>query len=173
MVQNWSPGQIVLLNFDPQSDSEREWLVQHYEENRHSPITSDHQQRSAKYLLQSQAFDVFLAKKFGSVKRYGAEGAESMFVFFDEMLTSCGGRGVRDIVLAMPHRGRLNLLTGLLGLPTEALFHKVSWLTGSSAGTVDYLYVSYHIQLQGNAEFVAGAPSTGDVISHLGRSLCT
>lgn len=117
---------MVLLNFDPQSDSEREWLVRHYEENRHSPMTSGVQQRTAKHLLQSQAFDVFLAKKFGSVKRYGAEGAESMFVFFDEVFGSCGGRGVRDVILAMPHRGRLNLLIGLLGLPTEALFHKVS-----------------------------------------------
>lgn len=112
--------------FVPQSDYEREWLVQHYEENRHSPLSSARQQNVAKHLLKSQAFDVFLAKKFASVKRYGGEGAESMFVFFDELFSSSGGRGYKDIVLGMPHRGRLNLLTGLLGLKSEALFYKVS-----------------------------------------------
>ena len=38
-------------------------------------------------LLESQVFDQFLAKKFGTVKRYGAEGAESMTGFFDECFT--------------------------------------------------------------------------------------
>ena len=40
--------------------------------------------RLAEQLLKSEALDVFLAKKFGTVKRYGAEGAESMIGFFDE-----------------------------------------------------------------------------------------
>ena len=44
----------------------------------------------AEQLVKCQTFDRFLAKKFGTVKRYGAEGAESMIIFFDEVLSKCG-----------------------------------------------------------------------------------
>ena len=44
----------------------------------------------AEQLIKCQTFDRFLAKKFGTVKRYGAEGAESMLAFFDEVLSKCG-----------------------------------------------------------------------------------
>ena len=100
-------------------------MVRRYEESRQSPLTPAQQQSISKLLLESQALDVFLSKKFGSVKRYGAEGAESMMVFFDRLFEEAGVRGVSDVILCMPHRGRLNLLTGLLGYPHEALFHKV------------------------------------------------
>lgn len=57
--------------------------------------------------------------KFATVKRYGGEGAESMMGFFHELFKMCAYSGVTDIILGMPHRGRLNLLTGLLQLPPE------------------------------------------------------
>ena len=104
-------------------------MVRHYEKSRQSPLTSAQQRHISELLLESQALDVFLSKKFGSVKRYGAEGAESMMVFFDWLFEGAGVRGVSDVILCMPHRGRLNLLTGLLGYPLEALFHKVHTLT--------------------------------------------
>lgn len=78
----------------------------------------------AHLLLGSQAFDVFMSKRFPSVKRYGCEGAESMLVFFEWLFA--GAEGVRDVILCMPHRGRLSLLTGLLGLSPTALFNKVA-----------------------------------------------
>lgn len=64
-------------------------------------------------------FDHFLATKFATVKRYGGEGAESMMGFFYELFRSAVYSGVTDVVMGMPHRGRLNLLTGLLHFPPE------------------------------------------------------
>lgn len=66
-----------------------------------------------------QEFDHFLATKFATVKRYGGEGAESMMGFFYELFHHSAHSGVTDIVIGMPHRGRLNLLTGLLKFPPE------------------------------------------------------
>lgn len=66
-----------------------------------------------------QEFDHFLATKFATVKRYGGEGAESMMGFFHELFHHMVHSGVTDIVIGMPHRGRLNLLTGLLKFPPE------------------------------------------------------
>lgn len=75
-----------------------------------------------------QEFDHFLATKFATVKRYGGEGAESMMGFFHELLKLSAYGGVTDIIIGMPHRGRLNLLTGLLQLPPEVRFLSMSFL---------------------------------------------
>ena len=62
----------------------------------------------AEQLIKCQTFDRFLAKKFGTVKRYGAEGAESMMTFFDQLLSKCGkGKRVLNAV-------NLETVTGIL-----------------------------------------------------------
>lgn len=99
--------------------------MEHYELNRDRKHTEDSKLRLAKSMIQSQVFDNFLAKKFGTVKRYGAEGAESMMAFFDQVLVECGSSGIEEVMIGMPHRGRLNLLTGLLQFSKETFFHKV------------------------------------------------
>jgi probable 2-oxoglutarate dehydrogenase E1 component DHKTD1 len=89
-----------------------------------------------------------MAKKFPQVKRYGLEGAESMMVALDNLFSLSANAGIDDIILCMPHRGRLNLLTGILKLPGRALFHK----------------------LKGNPEYPPEVHGIGDVISHLAVS---
>ena len=93
--------------------------------NRDRELPPENKSRLAEYLVQSQTFDNFLAKKFGTLKRYGAEGAESMMAFFDQVLVSCHDHGIEEVVIGMPHRGRLNLLLGLLQFSKETFFHKV------------------------------------------------
>lgn len=100
-------------------------MVKHYELNRDRIYTEESKLELAKSLTRSQTFDHFLAKKFSTVKRYGAEGAESIMAFFEEVLSECGTAGVEEVVIGMPHRGRLNLLTGPLQYSKEMFFHKV------------------------------------------------
>lgn len=82
-----------------------------------------------KILAKSEVFDHFLAKKFPNVKRYGLEGAESMMVALDRLFELSATNGIQDIVIGMPHRGRLNLLCDLLQYPPAALFHKMKGLS--------------------------------------------
>ncbi|XP_053261092.1 2-oxoadipate dehydrogenase complex component E1 isoform X3 [Podarcis raffonei] len=98
---------------------EREWIAKRFEELKQEAFTTEEKKYLSKLMLESQEFDHFLATKFATVKRYGGEGAESMMGFFHELLKMCSYSGVTDIVLGMPHRGRLNLLTGLLQFPPE------------------------------------------------------
>ena len=63
-----------------------------YEQHRATPLSDDRKRSLAKLLVSCETFDHFLAKKFGTLKRYGGEGAESMMGFFDEafkMASSC------------------------------------------------------------------------------------
>ena len=67
---------------------EKEWLVQRYEETRTRPLSEVNQRSLLRHMLRSQTLDNFLGKKFGTLKRYGAEGAEAMMAFFQEMLSA-------------------------------------------------------------------------------------
>uniref|UniRef100_A0A8C5AZ08 2-oxoadipate dehydrogenase complex component E1 n=1 Tax=Gadus morhua TaxID=8049 RepID=A0A8C5AZ08_GADMO len=98
---------------------EREWMAERFEELRQHTFSPEERRRLATIMLQSQEFDHFLATKFATVKRYGGEGAESMMGFFDELFHQSAHSGVTDVIIGMPHRGRLNLLTGLLKCPPE------------------------------------------------------
>lgn len=100
-------------------------------------------------MIESQNFDNFMAKKFISVKRYGCEGAESMMAFFHELFNLSSNNNVKQIVLSMPHRGRLNILTGMLKFPAELIFRK----------------------LNGQSEFPEHLKVTGDVLSHFSTSI--
>jgi probable 2-oxoglutarate dehydrogenase E1 component DHKTD1 len=95
----------------------------------------------------SEMFDQFLAKKFAQVKRYGLEGNEAMMPLLDALFNASARHGSTHVVVGMPHRGRLNFLTGLLKYPLPALFYK----------------------MKGASEIPAGIRGTGDVLSHLGK----
>uniref|UniRef100_A0A8C4IN41 2-oxoadipate dehydrogenase complex component E1 n=1 Tax=Dicentrarchus labrax TaxID=13489 RepID=A0A8C4IN41_DICLA len=98
---------------------EREWFADRFEELKKKSFSAEERRQLAKIMLESEEFDHFLATKFATVKRYGGEGAESMMGFFYELFYQFAHSGVTDIVIGMPHRGRLNLLTGLLKFPPE------------------------------------------------------
>lgn len=117
---------------------ERRWFEAKIEAMQ--PVTKAMQQRIAKLLVESEVFDHFLGKRFGQVKRYALEGCESLLVAMDAIFHSST---FEHAVVGMAHRGRLNLMLGLLGYPPEALFHK----------------------LQGNSELPSGG--SADVLSHL------
>ncbi|XP_075998317.1 2-oxoadipate dehydrogenase complex component E1 [Genypterus blacodes] len=128
---------------------EREWLSDRFEEIKLQPFSGEERKQLAKIMLESQEFDRFLATKFSTVKRYGGEGAESMMGFFYKLFHQSAHSGVTDIVIGMPHRGRLNLLNGLLKFPPELMFRK----------------------MRGLSEFPETSPSIGDVLSHLTASV--
>ncbi|XP_014218375.1 probable 2-oxoglutarate dehydrogenase E1 component DHKTD1 homolog, mitochondrial [Copidosoma floridanum] len=128
-----------------ESEEEREWFARKFEECHLEGLGDGTRRAVAREMLRSQAFDKFLAIKFVSLKRYGAEGAESTMGFFHELFELSRNDTLEELVLCMPHRGRLNLLTGMLGLAPEKLFRK----------------------LRGLPEFSGDARATGDVVSHL------
>uniref|UniRef100_A0ABK0LN58 2-oxoadipate dehydrogenase complex component E1 n=1 Tax=Rattus norvegicus TaxID=10116 RepID=A0ABK0LN58_RAT len=112
-------GPISIETAQLQSQEEKDWFARRFEELKKETFTTEERKHLSKLLLESQEFDHFLATKFATVKRYGGEGAESMMGFFHELLKLSAYGGITDIIIGMPHRGRLNLLTGLLQLPPE------------------------------------------------------
>lgn len=113
--------------------TEREWLYKRYEElqqNRETVVTATHRKNANALLQMAETFENFLATKFTTLKRYSGEGAESMLSFIDAFTTASGRTGdVTDIVIGMPHRGRLALLVSLMNYPAHRMLAKLRSIT--------------------------------------------
>ncbi|KAI0290142.1 dehydrogenase E1 and transketolase domain-containing protein 1 [Russula brevipes] len=138
-------GRIAYEYMHSPSKTERLWFSHILEARTPALPGAHHKTRIHRLLAQSETFDQFLQLKFPNLKRYGLEGGESMIPALDSLFSVAARAAVQHIVLAMPHRGRLNLLTGLLQMSPASLFHKI----------------------KGGYEIPEELGAAGDVISHL------
>jgi 2-oxoglutarate dehydrogenase E1 component len=81
-------------------------------------------------LIEAEAFEKFLARKYVGTKRFGLDGGEAMVPALESIIKTGGALGVNEIIIGMPHRGRLNVLTNVMQKPFRALF---SEFAGGSA----------------------------------------
>ena len=104
-------------------------------------------------LVQSEGFEKFCDLKFTGTKRFGLDGGESMIPALEQIIKRGGALGVREIIIGMPHRGRLNVLSQVMAKPLRAIFHEFKG--GSSTpneieGSGD---VKYHLGASSDREF--------------------
>lgn len=90
-----------------------------------SPVSKADLRNGHTLVVMGETWEHFLAKKFETLKRYSGEGAEAMMPLLDAMFRACAGYGVEDVVIGMPHRGRLAMLVSLLQYEPRRLFHKL------------------------------------------------
>jgi 2-oxoglutarate dehydrogenase E1 component len=104
-------------------------------------------------LVEAEGFEKFCDLKFTGTKRFGLDGGESLIPALEQIIKRGGNLGVKEIVVGMPHRGRLNVLTQVMGKAHRALFHEFK---GGSAnpdeveGSGD---VKYHLGASSDREF--------------------
>jgi 2-oxoglutarate dehydrogenase E1 component len=104
-------------------------------------------------LVEAEGFEKFCDLKFTGTKRFGLDGGESMIPALEQIIKRGGALGVREIIVGMPHRGRLNVLAQVMGKPHRAIFHEFKG--GSSTpneieGSGD---VKYHLGASSDREF--------------------
>src|ERR1700676_4810663 len=75
-------------------------------------------------LVEAEGFEKFCDIKFTGTKRFGLDGAEALIPALEQIIKRGGNLGVKEIVFGMPHRGRLNVLTQVMGKPHRPLFHE-------------------------------------------------
>jgi 2-oxoglutarate dehydrogenase E1 component len=73
-------------------------------------------------LVRADTFEQVLQRRYLGTKRYSAEGATALLIALDEIFRRASAAGVEKVVLGMTHRGRLNVMANLLGMPAEDLF---------------------------------------------------
>lgn len=101
----------------------RDWLQRRMEttENRLT-LSRDVQVRIYTKLADAAIFEEFVRKKYTGSKTFSLEGAESLIPLLDRALEKAGQHGIRGVVLAMAHRGRLNVLANIMGKRAQSIF---------------------------------------------------
>jgi len=106
-----------------QDPGQRLWLQERMETSRNSPnLTSEQKKRILRKLSEAEGFEKFLQTKYTGHKRFSLEGAETLIPMLDELVERAGADDVREIVIGMAHRGRLNVLATIIGKNAGKIF---------------------------------------------------
>jgi 2-oxoglutarate dehydrogenase E1 component len=142
-------GKIGVEYMHIQEPAERAWIQEKFENRqRRSSLSAQIRKEILRVLTTAETFERFLDRRYTGTKRFGIEGAESLMPALDAILQRGAELGIREFVIGMPHRGRLNVLANFVGKPFAAIFS----------------------EFQGNSTHPDHVHGSGDVKYHLGTS---
>lgn len=120
-----------------------EWIRDRFEIPQPYRYSVDEKRRILDRLIWSSSFESFLSTKFPNDKRFGLEGCETLVPGMKALIDRSVEHGIKDIVIGMPHRGRLNVLSNVVRKPNESIFSEFSGTAEpSDEGSGD---VKYHL----------------------------
>ncbi len=137
------------------SPDERKWMQQHIEIGLPA-IEREEQLRILRKLNSAEAFESFLQTKFVGQKRFSLEGGESVIPLTDAIVSSAAERGLDEVCIGMPHRGRLNMLANIGGKSVGQIFQEFQghYAENEVHGSGD---VKYHLGTEGVFTAQSGA----------------
>ena len=140
---------------DPDS---REWLREQIEAGTHrQPLSATARRRLIERLTETECFEQFLHRAYLGAKRFSVEGTDMMVPMLDLAIERAAAAGASEIVIGMAHRGRLNVLAHVLGMPYEEVIARFEDRHARLAGTGD---VKYHLGAEGTYATASGQPLT-------------
>ncbi len=146
----------------------REWLRAAIESGEYRrPLSAEEKKRLLKRLSEVEALEQFLHRAYLGQKRFSIEGTDVMVPMLDQVIERSVAIGTREIVIGMAHRGRLNVLTHVVGRPYSAIIAEFEGAHGAFGTTGD---VKYHLGAEGTYATQSGEPLTVTLIpnpSHL------
>jgi 2-oxoglutarate decarboxylase len=130
-------------------EPEQQKWIQERVEVKHDKFTVAEQKYILSKLNAAEAFETFLQTKYVGQKRFSLEGAETVIPMMDAVLDQAAEHNLDEVVIGMPHRGRLNVLANIVGKPASQIFSEFEGnLNPSQAhGSGD---VKYHLGATGN-----------------------
>ncbi|MGH8961269.1 MAG: multifunctional oxoglutarate decarboxylase/oxoglutarate dehydrogenase thiamine pyrophosphate-binding subunit/dihydrolipoyllysine-residue succinyltransferase subunit [Jatrophihabitantaceae bacterium] len=133
---------------------QRRWLQEHIE-IKHGQPTREQQLHILGRLNVAEAFETFLQTKYVGQKRFSLEGAETVIALLDAVLAEAADEELDEVVVGMPHRGRLNVLANIVGKPYAKIFNEFEGNIdpGTAQGSGD---VKYHLGATGTFHAPSG-----------------
>jgi 2-oxoglutarate dehydrogenase E1 component len=147
-------GSIGAEFMNVQEPPQRRWIQEWLETlpNR-SVLSRDEEQRVFRKLCDAENFERMLHARFPGTKRFSLEGAETVVPLLDLLVEHAAARGVREVVMGMAHRGRLNVLVNVLEKPARMLVREFQDVPGTAQGSGD---VKYHLGYSADVRTVRG-----------------
>src|ERR671938_1877247 len=130
-----------------QDPEQRRW-IQDRVEHPYAKPSREEQLRILRRLNGAEAFETFLQTKYVGQKRFSLEGAETVIPLLDAVLARAADQQLDEVVIGMPHRGRLNVLANIVGKPYAKIFNEFEGNIdpGTAQGSGD---VKYHLGAHG------------------------
>ncbi len=153
------------------NQEEVQWLENYLEHNRFkSDISPEKETEILKLLTAADGLERYLGNRFVGQKRFSLEGGDSLIPLLHEIIQRSGSQGVKESVIGMAHRGRLNVLLNIMGQAPEELFQEFEGRKnyGLTSGDVKYhLGFSSDVAVPGGVMHLSLAfnPSHLEVIS--------
>ena len=143
------------VEFTHMSDpDEKAWIQERIEGIKNqTDFTVNGRKAILERLTAAEMFETFLHVKYPGTKRFGLDGGESAIPAIEQIMKRGGQLGLNEIVLGMAHRGRLNVLTNVMGKPFTAVFAEFQ---GKSSHPDDVLGsgdVKYRLGTSGDRDF--------------------
>ena len=134
--------------------AQKAWLQERIEgPDKEISFTREGKRAILNKLVEAEGFEKFCDLKFTGTKRFGLDGSESMIPALEQIIKRGGALGVKDIVIGMAHRGRLNVLAQVMGKPHRAIFHEFKGGSASPDEVEGSGDVKYHLGASSDREF--------------------
>ncbi len=147
-------GTFALQYMHVNDPEEKAWLKERIEAyGNEVQFTQNGRKAILNKLVEAEGFEKFLQVKYMGVKRFGLDGGEALVPAMEQIIKRGGAMGVEDIIVGMPHRGRLNVLTNVMAKPYRAVFNEFqggSFKPEEVEGSGD---VKYHLGASSDREF--------------------
>ncbi|MGC4231413.1 MAG: 2-oxoglutarate dehydrogenase E1 component [Niabella sp.] len=154
-LQSWYAGHIG-VEFKYISDQKRiDWITNEIEKNFSAPLSLEQKKRILEKLNQGVIFEKFLHTKYVGQKRFSLEGGETTVAALDAIINKSAELDVKEVVIGMAHRGRLNILANILGKTYEQIFSEFEG-TGEINQTMGSGDVKYHLGFGSEIETSGG-----------------
>lgn len=133
---------------------EKGWLQERIEgPDKGVAFTLEGKKAILRKLVEAEGFEQYIDVKYKGTKRFGLDGGEALVPALEQIIKRGGQMGLKEIILGMAHRGRLNVLANVMGKPHRAIFNEFkggSFKPDSVEGSGD---VKYHLGASSDREF--------------------
>ncbi|MCV6591967.1 MAG: 2-oxoglutarate dehydrogenase E1 component [Silicimonas sp.] len=147
-------GTFALQYMHISNPNEASWLKERIEGlGKEIAFTRNGRKAILNKMVEAEGFEKFLHVKYMGTKRFGLDGGESLVPAMEQIIKRGGQLGVQEIIVGMPHRGRLSVLANVMGKPYKAIFNEFqggSFKPDDVDGSGD---VKYHLGASSDREF--------------------
>ncbi|MEM6972141.1 MAG: 2-oxoglutarate dehydrogenase E1 component [Pseudomonadota bacterium] len=147
-------GTFALQFMHLQDPEPKAWLQQRIEGfGKEIQFTKNGRRAILNKLIEAEGFEKYLHVKYQGTKRFGLDGGEALVPAMEQIIKRGGALGAREIIIGMPHRGRLNVLANVMAKPYRAIFNEFqggSFKPDDVEGSGD---VKYHLGASSDREF--------------------
>jgi 2-oxoglutarate dehydrogenase E1 component len=137
------------------NDLEERRFIQERIEGKNAEIqfTPEGKQAILAKVIEAEQWEKFLARKYVGTKRFGLDGGESAVPALEAVIKYGGQYGIEEVDVGMAHRGRLNVLSNVMGKPYRAIFHEFAGGATNPADVGGSGDVKYHLGTSSDREF--------------------